>query len=315
MALLYNFWLEILDEAFHTQLCFLSHNRCFFFVNKLFLVSYCRRIVGFPSRNLQYQLKTPHGIPSFKDFSAPRLHRELMLNPVHSYRFNLPGRKGKESRGLGFFSTHNNQQSLSAMDQTLYCSFIRSLAHCYQLPLTLQLEIWQYGIWCAVRDMSQIIHITLWVHIWSECRPRLLVYQPVSVHALMNLSDPSIGVYLCKYYASFVCLSCTQARVQSTHSPPTMLGGRVCRLVFGSFESGRTYCTHFILVHCVFTVALLTGCWYFVHARTHPLIIFAVHWQLTCSLVPRQTVDLGMKLTDLLTGTVCVSLYLCLYSL
>ena len=71
----------------------------FFFVNKLFLVSYCRRIVGFPSRNLQYQLKTPHGIPSFKDFSAPRLHRELMLNPVH----NLPGRKGKESGGLGFF--------------------------------------------------------------------------------------------------------------------------------------------------------------------------------------------------------------------
>ena len=124
---------------------FLSHNRCFFFVNKLFLVSYCRRIVGFPSRNLQYQLKTPHGIPSFKDFSAPKLHRELMLNPVH----NLPGRKGKESRGLGFFSTHNNQQSLSAMDQTLYCPFIRSLAHCYQLPLTLQLEIWQYGIWCS----------------------------------------------------------------------------------------------------------------------------------------------------------------------
>ena len=138
---------------------FLSHNRVFFFANKLFLVrlqryvssqvSYCRRRVGFPSRNLQYQFKTPHGIPSFKDFSAPRLHREPMLNPAHSYRFNLPGRKGKERGGLGFLSTHNNQQSLSAMDQTLYCPFIRSLAHCYQLPLTLQLEIWHYGIWCS----------------------------------------------------------------------------------------------------------------------------------------------------------------------
>ena len=46
----------------------------------------------------------------------------------------------------------------------------------------------------------------------STLGPRLVripSHYLVSVHALINLTDPHIGVYLCEYYASFVCLSCT----------------------------------------------------------------------------------------------------------